>query len=67
MNLRLRTDFQSGLQGKLDVVFDAIYGPYFTPAWNALIPGGRHVLFGAADYMSSCSDRPNWLKLGMLV
>jgi alcohol dehydrogenase len=46
----------------LDVVFDAIAGPYFLPALVRLGPEGRHVLFGAADFMPT-GARPNWLRL----
>ena len=35
-----------------DVVFDAIAGPYFSPAYMRLRPEGRHVIYGAADYMT---------------
>jgi synaptic vesicle membrane protein VAT-1 len=46
----------------LDLVFDAIAGPYFLPALTRLRPEGRHVLYGAADFMPS-GARPNWPKL----
>ena len=46
----------------LDVVFDAIAGPYFRPAYMRLRPEGRHVIYGAADYMTH-GARPNYLRL----
>jgi alcohol dehydrogenase len=46
----------------LDVVFDAIAGPYFTPAYMRLRPEGRYVIYGAADYMTR-GARPNYLRL----
>ena len=46
----------------LDLVFDAIAGPYFLPALTRLRPEGRHVLYGAADFMPA-GTRPNWPKL----
>lgn len=46
----------------LDLVLDAVLGPFFRPAWRRLRPEGRHVVFGAADFMPS-GRRPNWLKL----
>jgi alcohol dehydrogenase len=46
----------------LDVVFDAIGGPYFLPALGRLRPEGRYLLYGAADFMPSGS-RPNWPRL----
>jgi NADPH:quinone reductase-like Zn-dependent oxidoreductase len=46
----------------LDVVFDAVLGPYFRPAMDRLNPEGRFVLFGAADFMPS-GRRPNYLAL----
>ena len=47
----------------LDLVLDSIAGPYFYPAFERLLPAGRHVLFGAADFMPAGS-RPNYLRLG---
>jgi synaptic vesicle membrane protein VAT-1 len=46
----------------LDLVFDAVAGPYFLPALTRLRPEGRHVLYGAADLMPA-GTRPNWPKL----
>jgi alcohol dehydrogenase len=46
----------------LDVVFDAVLGPYFRPAMKRLNPEGRFVLFGAADFMP-VGRRPNYLTL----
>ena len=46
----------------LDLVFDAVAGPYFLPALTRLRPEGRYVLYGAADFMPA-GTRPNWLKL----
>ena len=46
----------------LDLVFDAVAGPYFLPALRRLRPEGRHVLYGAADLMPA-GTRPNWPKL----
>lgn len=46
----------------LDVVFDAVLGPFFRPAFARLRPEGRFVLFGAADFMPA-GRRPNYLSL----
>jgi NADPH:quinone reductase-like Zn-dependent oxidoreductase len=46
----------------LDVVFDAVLGPYFRPAFGKLNPEGRFVLFGAADFMPA-GRRPNYPSL----
>jgi alcohol dehydrogenase len=46
----------------LDVVFDAIAGPYFRPAYMRLRPEGRHVIYGAANYMTR-GARPDYLRL----
>ena len=51
----------AGAQG-FDVVFDAIAGPYFRPAYMRLRPEGRHLIYGAADYMTR-GARPNYLRL----
>jgi synaptic vesicle membrane protein VAT-1 len=41
----------------LDLVLDAVMGPFFRPALERLRPEGRHVVFGAADFMVA-RDRP---------
>ena len=33
-----------------DIVLDAISGEYFQPSYQALTKGGRHVIFGAANW-----------------
>lgn len=45
-----------------DVVFDAVLGPWFAPAFARLAPEGRYVLYGAADFMTG-GARPSWPKL----
>lgn len=45
-----------------NLVFDALAGPFFLPALVRLAPEGRHVLYGAADFMPS-GAHPNWLRL----
>lgn len=45
-----------------DLVFDAVYGEHFRPAFERLAPEGRYVLYGAADFMGDGS-RPNPLAL----
>jgi len=35
-----------------DLVFDAVAGPFFRPAYDRLRPEGRLVVYGAADFMS---------------
>ena len=52
-----------GLDG-LDLVLDAVAGPFFRPAYDRLRPEGRIVLFGAADLMPRRA-RPNYLRLGL--
>ncbi len=56
------SDLKAAAPQGIDVVLDAVYGPYFWPQFRALLPGGRYVLFGAADMMPPGS-RPNYLKL----
>jgi alcohol dehydrogenase len=46
----------------LDLVLDAVLGPFFRPAFDRLAPEGRYVLFGAADFMGD-GARPNYLSL----
>jgi alcohol dehydrogenase len=45
-----------------DVVFDAVLGPWFSPAYARLRPEGRYVLFGAADFMPT-GPRPGYPSL----
>ncbi len=50
-----------GLAG-FDLVFDAVAGPYFRAAYERLRSQGRHVLYGAADFMPK-GRRPNYPRL----
>lgn len=63
---RFKSDLQRTLKqlsrDGLDLVFDAVYGKYFYPAYQALNPMGRYILYGAADMMSRGS-RPNYLSI----
>jgi synaptic vesicle membrane protein VAT-1 len=45
-----------------DLVFDAVVGPYFQPAYDRLRPEGRMVVYGAADLMPS-GARVNYFRL----
>jgi len=45
-----------------DLVFDAVSGPFFTPAYERLRPEGRLVTYGAADFMTP-TRRPSYLHL----
>lgn len=47
-----------------DIVFDAVSGPYFTPAYQRLSPEGRLVVYGAADFMKP-GARANYLHLAL--
>jgi alcohol dehydrogenase len=51
----------SGAPG-LDVAFDAIAGPFFASTYARLRPEGRHVIYGAADFMTPAA-RPDYLRL----
>src|SRR5512132_1684920 len=46
----------------LDLVLDALLGPFFWPAFERLRPEGRHVVFGAAEFMTH-GTRPDPLRL----
>ncbi len=67
---RQQRDFAAQLDAALraaggsgfDVVFDAVLGPWFEPAFQRLAPEGRYVLYGAADFMSA-GARPSWPRL----
>jgi NADPH:quinone reductase-like Zn-dependent oxidoreductase len=45
-----------------DVVFDAVLGEWFRPAFTRLAPEGRYVLYGAADFMPT-GTRRGWTRL----
>lgn len=45
-----------------DIVFDAVGGPYMLPAFRRLVPEGRLVVYGGADFMPRGS-RPGRLRL----
>ena len=47
-----------------DLVFDAVGGPFFRPAYERLRPEGRLVLYGAADFMPKRA-RPDYLRLAL--
>ncbi|GBG25744.1 Polyketide synthase [Hondaea fermentalgiana] len=49
----------------IDIVLDAVMGPYFEPAFKLLKPTGRYIVFGAAS-MTPPSDNlgvSDWLRL----
>jgi alcohol dehydrogenase len=50
-----------GVRG-FDVVFDAVLGEWFRPAYARLAPEGRYVLYGAADFMPT-GTRRGWARL----
>jgi alcohol dehydrogenase len=52
-----------GLDG-LDLVLDAVTGPYFLPAYDRLRPEGRMVVYGAADLMPK-GARPDYVRLAL--
>lgn len=68
--LRDRRGFAAALDAALaamgatgfDLVFDAVLGPWFRPAFERLAPEGRHVLYGAADFVTR-GARPSWGRL----
>jgi len=45
-----------------DIVFDAVLGAGFKPAFARLAPEGRYVLYGAADFVTP-GARPSWPHL----
>lgn len=48
----------------IDLVLDAVMGPFFAPALARLRPEGKHLVFGAADFMAA-KDRPAYLALAL--
>ncbi len=61
---QLDVALQSAGADGFDVVFDAVLGPYFRPAYTRLRPEGRYVVYGAADFMPR-GTRPNWARLAV--
>lgn len=51
----------TGARG-LDLVLDAVLGPWFRPGFERLAPEGRYLLFGAADFMVG-GPRPGYPAL----
>ncbi|MCP4756120.1 MAG: zinc-binding dehydrogenase, partial [Proteobacteria bacterium] len=58
----LKSVLETHRRNGFDIVFDAVYGRYFKPAYQRLNPMGRYVLYGAADMMTH-GDSPNYLSL----
>ena len=52
-----------GLDG-VDLVLDAVSGPYFRSAYDRLRPEGRMVVYGAADLMPK-GARPDYVRLAL--
>ena len=52
---QLQSALSSVNKDGFDIVLDAISGEYFQPSYQAMARGGRHVIFGAA----------NWTPTGM--
>lgn len=48
---QLRRALRAADADGLDVVFDAVAGPFLEPAFSCLRPRGRLVVYGAADFM----------------
>lgn len=48
----------------LDIVFDAVAGPFLEPAFERLRPASRYVIYGAADFMPAAA-RPGYLRLAL--
>ena len=53
----------AALREGADVVLDSVGGRFFRPAWRALRPDGRYVLFGFAAAVGS--RRVHWLRAGI--
>lgn len=52
---QLQSALSSVNKDGFDIVLDAISGEYFQPSYQAMTQGGRHVIYGAA----------NWTPTGM--
>jgi len=46
---QLRDALKAMGEDSIDIALDAVSGSYFQPTFDALGPGGRHVVYGAAD------------------
>lgn len=47
---QLQAALQSVSKDGFDIVLDAVSGDYFQPSYDAMAKGGRHVIFGAANW-----------------
>jgi len=47
---QLQSALQSVSKEGFDIVLDAVSGEFFQPSYDAMARGGRHVIFGAADW-----------------
>ncbi len=47
---QLQSALQSVSKEGFDIVLDAVSGDYFQPSYDAMARGGRHVIFGAANW-----------------
>lgn len=59
---QLQSALQSVSKEGFDIVLDAVSGDYFQPSYDAMARGGRHVIFGAANWTPT-GDKPGWLRL----
>lgn len=59
---QLQSALSSVNKDGFDIVLDAISGEYFQPSYQAMTQGGRHVIYGAANWTPT-GDKPGWLRL----
>ncbi|QDZ21480.1 alcohol dehydrogenase [Chloropicon primus] len=62
---QLRTSLRFLGAASFDIALDAVAGKYFQPTFDCLGPGGRHVVYGAAD-MTPQGDKV-WTLLNPMV
>jgi alcohol dehydrogenase len=56
-------DFRNKNVEGVHVVFDAVACDYFNSMYNTMTRGGKYVIYGAAQYMESCKNAPNYIGL----
>lgn len=47
---QLQSALQAVARDGFDIVLDAVAGEFFQPSYDAMARGGRHVVFGAANW-----------------
>ena len=56
---QLQSALQAVERDGFDIVLDAVAGEFFRPSYEAMARGGRHVVFGAANWTPTGNSHPH--------